>query len=508
MMKTAAMANPGSTYIDDLINFVITGEVRVPAFQRGYVWKERNIIELFESIYLGYPIGSILLWETNSKINVRESFGVKESKDKKVYIIDGQQRVTTLFYCLSGSRSNEDLAKLCEVYFDLEREEFVHADGEPRPDYFPVSKLLNTLEFLKETKRLLESTGNIHYVEKAEILANKIRKYKISTIDLVGNTLDEAIEIFTRLNKTGLKIDAVEMISALNYQQDEESFFQICRRSLQEYTERYRFIPLDKEVDNFGDVFIKLIRISLGFQLYAKDDTEKVAQLVKSEEFGLIYVKISESYRISLEFLVEELNFKSIYDLPYINILYMVYIFFFSGQSDVLSLKTNLYRGSISGLFNTNPSGTDNLINYFKSGFETKFLTNKFIAKLSDDSCSNFLEEVKGGSFNAKSAVSKVIYNIVLNFYISKGGDSEFLYYPPFTLYPGVDEGAYKNYLGNKSFFSSVERDMKSNIFDGYYSGIDILGSSQVQLIKVRNNAYYDMVDSFLLNNNIYVAKI
>ena len=54
--------------INNLVNMIAEGGIKIPPLQRPFVWKAYQIIELLESIYNDYPIGSILCWETNEKL--------------------------------------------------------------------------------------------------------------------------------------------------------------------------------------------------------------------------------------------------------------------------------------------------------------------------------------------------------------------------------------------------------------------------------------------------------
>ncbi len=59
---------PTAEKIDKLIKRIDSGDIRIPAFQRAYVWKQNQILELLDSIVTNYPIGSILLWYTNDRL--------------------------------------------------------------------------------------------------------------------------------------------------------------------------------------------------------------------------------------------------------------------------------------------------------------------------------------------------------------------------------------------------------------------------------------------------------
>ena len=59
---------PSAVKIDKLIARVAQGDIKIPAFQRHFVWDQEQVIELLDSIYHDYPIGSILLWNSDYKL--------------------------------------------------------------------------------------------------------------------------------------------------------------------------------------------------------------------------------------------------------------------------------------------------------------------------------------------------------------------------------------------------------------------------------------------------------
>ena len=82
---------PEVQHLPTLLRRVQAGEIRVPAFQRDYVWTEKQIIELLESIYNGYPIGSLLFWQPTTT-----SIAIKEDALNVVKLLQKAGRVTSL----------------------------------------------------------------------------------------------------------------------------------------------------------------------------------------------------------------------------------------------------------------------------------------------------------------------------------------------------------------------------------------------------------------------------
>lgn len=88
--------------IRKLIERISSGDIRIPAFQRNYVWEPDQVSFLLDSIYKEFPIGTIILWKTDNRLNSEKKLGFFElpnpQKDYPVnYVLDGQQRLTSLF---------------------------------------------------------------------------------------------------------------------------------------------------------------------------------------------------------------------------------------------------------------------------------------------------------------------------------------------------------------------------------------------------------------------------
>lgn len=121
---------PDVSFINDIVESLASGTIRIPRFQRPYVWQPKNIVELWDSIFKGYPIGSILLWDGGGQaLSCSSSIGGLDvtrellDSDRSTYIVDGQQRLTTLFCCLSD---DESIDEKWAYYFDLNNDVFVH----------------------------------------------------------------------------------------------------------------------------------------------------------------------------------------------------------------------------------------------------------------------------------------------------------------------------------------------------------------------------------------------
>ena len=105
-----------------------SGNMRIPRFQRAYVWERAKIVKLLNSIYNQYPIGSFFLWDTDTQMesfcrDITEfGFPNKPEANKFTFILDGQQRITSLYVTLKGKQLNGvDYKSIC---FNLDKRVF------------------------------------------------------------------------------------------------------------------------------------------------------------------------------------------------------------------------------------------------------------------------------------------------------------------------------------------------------------------------------------------------
>ena len=150
--------------INKVINKIASGEIRIPSFQRDYIWEPENVAFLMDSIYKGFPIGSVLFWRTSEKLHTEKQLGnyclPEPTKNYPIdYVLDGQQRITSIFSVFQTELTpiNENDA---QIYFimnepkDTQNSRFVSfykSDEVDLKKYFPISVLFNTVEYRKAT---------------------------------------------------------------------------------------------------------------------------------------------------------------------------------------------------------------------------------------------------------------------------------------------------------------------------------------------------------------------
>lgn len=184
--------------IRDVIEDINSRKIYLPAIQRKYVWGDDQIVRLMDSIMLGYPIGTFLFWKVKKTVINQKEYSmyefIKDYHDRDMYknpsapqpfpigspdetiwaVLDGQQRLTSLYIALQGSMSrklpnkrwkNDDAFPKKELYFDLHSE---------RTDDDDISY---------EFKFLTKEDAENHKDEKLWFLVKDILKY--SAEDLV-----------------------------------------------------------------------------------------------------------------------------------------------------------------------------------------------------------------------------------------------------------------------------------------------------------------------------------
>jgi uncharacterized protein with ParB-like and HNH nuclease domain len=205
-------------YLTDILEEIAEGKLRVPYFQRPFVWKLDAMIDLFDSILKGYPIGDLVFWEPDTSDYASFDFvgnrNIPKNTESPVnYILDGHQRLSILFSVLSSDKKNIINENDCawNIYYNLRDKIFLHIKktSDMQHHYISLKKLLRTVDFLNECKRIQENVGgesSATLIKEAENLLTIIRGYRIAIIQIQGGEIDSAVQIFSRLNTKGEKI--------------------------------------------------------------------------------------------------------------------------------------------------------------------------------------------------------------------------------------------------------------------------------------------------------------
>jgi Protein of unknown function DUF262 len=354
------LVKPEITLIEDLFREIEAGKLRIPHFQRPFVWRPENMLSLFDSIRKGYPIGSLLIWETAEHVQSLPQVGpldVPEAGTNPVsYILDGQQRLSTLYGVLRIAahfpRGPKQRDWQWWIYYDLDARRFVHApNGTTDDKYMPLRALLKTTDFLKESRRIeakfAEKDASV-LIDEAESLAQRMKSYKLAPIRIQGGTLEQAVEIFSRLNTTGQKMTPDQMASALTYREGQGAF-DLARRidDILERLEAFHFGKLRRIV------IFRAIVATADFDVYstasedlAKKLRDKLPETVDTAEAAMLK---------AAEFLFDVLRVPGVQILPY-SLQFLLLTEFFRccstpSTDQIVTLRKWFWATSFSGWF-------------------------------------------------------------------------------------------------------------------------------------------------------------
>ncbi|CAI8307539.1 MAG: Uncharacterised protein [Bacteroidota bacterium] len=222
---------PDSKKYTDLISEIQKGQIKIPKFQRDFVWSIDKTAKLLDSILKGYPIGTFILWETNERLNDIKNIGNLElppiPDDIKVqYVLDGQQRITSLYAAFLGASIQKEgekkITNYGSIFVDLEgdidnNDEQIIVSELPTNNYISLKNLLNSkYSDLRENYTSDE-------IDKIQEYKETFTSYDFSTVVLRKEDIDSAIEVFTRINTGGQTLTLFEIMSAKTY--DEEQNF-------------------------------------------------------------------------------------------------------------------------------------------------------------------------------------------------------------------------------------------------------------------------------------------
>jgi len=199
--------------IEDLVGEARKGRLRIPRFQRGLKWEPSDAQALLDSIYRGFPIGTLLFWQTKAEAG-QVSFGAvtvdADARSDAWWVVDGQQRLTSLVRVLLGTSEEE-----FRFWFDLDAEAFVRGSAaRADPDRFvPMTEALDSERLLAW---VAEHSLSQDRQRVAFRLSKRIREYSVPIYVVETSNEDVLREVFARSNSTGKRLDLSEVFTALH----------------------------------------------------------------------------------------------------------------------------------------------------------------------------------------------------------------------------------------------------------------------------------------------------
>ncbi len=263
----------------NLIADVEAGTFRIPQFQREYVWPKSKVRELFDSIYQEFPIGSFFLWVAGKDHNhlFRQiiDLGIPEvgEHDNVSFILDGQQRITSLYVTLKGRSVNGTDYR--HIVFDLKEQNFKDRPPDNKR-YVSVSDIWGP-EAMKLSRKIDEE-----YVDAYDRCYEVLRTYPTSVVEVRDKQLADVCKIFQRINQSGKRLDRFDLISAMTFTDDFD---------MREKFKSDVIAPLEKKL--FGS-----IKPAIVTQLLA---LFKHGQCTERYEFSLTTDDIQENWKSAVD---------------------------------------------------------------------------------------------------------------------------------------------------------------------------------------------------------------
>ena len=236
--------------LNTLIQQIDLGAIGLPDIQRPFVWKDTKVRDLFDSMYKGYPVGYFLFW-ANANVDGTKGIGTGEKqKHPSLLIVDGQQRLTSLFAVVKGHeviRSNYQATNIVIAFNPLEEKfEIPDASIKRNPRFFQnISDMwrddADVFEIAEEYIDRLKlsvplSDQEIKKIRKSFSNLTNLVSYPFSALELSAEIDEEQVaDVFVRINSQGKKLNQADFILTLmsvfweNGRKDLEYFCKTCR---------------------------------------------------------------------------------------------------------------------------------------------------------------------------------------------------------------------------------------------------------------------------------------
>ena len=390
----------------------LNNTIYLPAIQRKYVWKEEQMEKLMDSLLLGYPIGTFLFWKVPGKVINEKGYSLYEfiknyherdcainphapkpiTKEKIHAVLDGQQRLTTLFIALQGTLAmkmpmkrwdNDNAFPKKELYFNLKSQK---RNEEEEITY--EFKFLKEEDIKKDESKLWFKTKDILTIKTEVELMQFIIKnkwendnlivknistlYKYLVVDEIINyfeierdSIDEVLDIFVRVNSGGTVLSKTDLLfsTIVSHWDNAREKIEELLKTINKYGEGYRF-------DN--DFIMRTCLFLLDFSIYLKVETFKKDNVFKiKERFEDIKAAI-----ITMVGFLDEWGFRSENIISYNATIPIVYYIFMGGKLDNKSkdeLRKYYIIAQLKQIFGTASNTALNNIRDIMKGKTDKF---------------------------------------------------------------------------------------------------------------------------------------
>lgn len=316
--------------IRSIINKVVSGEIRIPSFQRNYVWTSEQVAFLLDSLYKGIPIGNIFLWKTGEKLKIEKAFGnfmlPNPEKDYPIkYVLDGQQRLTSLFTVFQNViEPTEHNHNWVDIYFDYIADENMQDSLfipliESEIDigrHFPMNAMFDSVKYRKATEAI-----DLKYIEKIDKVQEKFKEIMIPVQEIETEDKGKVAIVFERINRAGTELDTFQLLTAWTWSTEFDLQDQID--NLVDELDEFRFGDISEDKD-------LLLKCCSGVIL-GEASPQSIMSL-KGQQVRNNFEKIKNGIKGAIDFLQREVMVESISIMPYTSMIVSLTRFFASDQ--------------------------------------------------------------------------------------------------------------------------------------------------------------------------------
>ncbi|MGM0609155.1 MAG: DUF4357 domain-containing protein [Candidatus Muiribacteriota bacterium] len=321
-METQKIRVRGDIKLPDVIRDLGRGKLKIPPFQRQYVWEKTRVRDLLDSIYKEFPIGTFFIWSAPSKY--KKFF--KDIEELKLpqphqyenidFILDGQQRIISLYAVINGMViEKKDYSQIC---FDLERREFV-IRSRPSSHQIPVYKMFDE----KNPFKIYEELKHEHR-EPYSNCYNIFKTYPFSVVSVVEKDLPDAIKIFERINQGGKKLSLFDLVAASTWSVD--------------FDLRRKFDELKKYFaeKGYGEISPESVLFALGLCIKGHAKNKNLLEMT-SNEVKVAWEDVVESMKLAVDYLSNNQGVKIFAFLPYPVMLPLLTYFYYQNNKKSLT---------------------------------------------------------------------------------------------------------------------------------------------------------------------------
>lgn len=332
--------------IEDLMREISEGRLRIPSFQRRLAWDRSDARKLVDSLYRGYPVGTLLFWETSTPAH-KWRWGTLEvqanERTDAWMVVDGQQRLVSLArVLLTADTPIEDFA----LYFDLDSSQFVFPPSQGALDddasrWLPLNRVLDSGKLIEW---LLEKQPSKERQERAVQLGKRIREYDIPAYIVRSDSEGTLREIFGRLNSMGKRLEASEVFDALNGARSGQRPSTLAQMA-QDLMQSTSFGRID------DDILYRLLRVLHGADVIQSGRSDPLR--LEGDLAAVLYAQTEQAARHAIGFITQDVGIPHYLLMPYKQPLVTLGKFFhFHPQPKPRSrelLARWVWRGALNG---------------------------------------------------------------------------------------------------------------------------------------------------------------